>query len=476
MMLVPALLTLFAIVPVAAQPTAGGPAPTDCVEWQECRQRTTEALARGDYELAHDLAWRTVQKGPKRSNELLYLLARAQCLSGRAHDALVMLDRLADTGVAADAANDEDFRRSRELPGWQAVADKLAGRAATAPSAPAPAAAERAAPPTAKPPATPSAAVPSPEPASVPPPAAEAAPVGASTPTPAPQAGVVEHAARFMTRRFAAGGLAYDAVSRRFLFGDRDGRKLITAGDGVDHAVDFVRSESAGFYQVMSIEIDPRRGDLWVASSEGDQGVGALHKVQLISGRPLKTFEPPVDMSIKPVDLTVTTDGAIFVLDAMGGHVLELKPRAERMVSIAQVKADAPTSIALGRGAAVAYVSHAGGISRVDLATQRVTRVTAPKGVELGGFERIRAYRGGLIGIMKAADGSRSVIRLQLNAAGRHVTTSTLVSSDVPAGDGPVFATISGDQLSYLVSSGSGPSPIDEVDQTEVIVYRLSLR
>ncbi len=468
-MLLPALLlTLLALAPALTQPTADGRAPENCADWQECRQRTTEALARGEYEVAHDLAWRAVQKGPKRNNELLYLLARAQCLSGRAHDALIMLDRVADSGVAASAATDEDFRRTRELPGWAAVADKLAGRSASASSPPGPSASPSATTPSTPPPAatsTPAAPVPPATPTSADP----------SPPAPAPKPGVVEEAARFMTRRFAAGGLAYDAVSRRFLFGDRDGRKLITAGDGFDHAVDFVRSESAGFHQVMSIEIDVRRGDLWVASANQEGSVGALHKVQLISGRPLKTFDGPSEVPIKPVDLAVTAEGTIFVLDAMGGHVLELKPRAERMESLAQVKGEALTSIALGRAAGVAYVSHAGGISRVDLSSRRVTRVTAPKGVELGGFERIRSYRDGLIGIVKAADGSRSVVRLQLNAAGRHVTAATVVSTDVPAGDGPVFATISGDQLSYLVSTG-GPSPIDEVDQTEVIVYRVSLR
>jgi len=461
-MLLPALLmTLLALAPAPAQLS-----PTDCADWQECRQRTTEALARGDYEAAHDLAWRAVQKGPKRNNELLYLLARAQVLSGRPHDALVMLNRIADSGVAADAATDEDFRRTRELPGWPAVADKLTGRAASSPS-PSP----ESTPPAAVKPATTSSP---PAATTTPVPAESAAAVPSSAPVSRP--GVVEQAARFMTRRFAAGGLAYDAVSRRFLFGDRDGRKLITAGDGFDHAVDFVRSESAGFYQVMSIEIDARRGDLWVASSDGDQGVGALHKVQLISGRPLRTFEPPADVSITPVDLAVTADGVIFVLDGMAGHVLQLKPQGERMESVAQIQAERPTSIALGRAASVAYVSHAGGISRVDLANRRVTRVTAQKGVELAGFERIRSYRDGLIGIVKAADGSRSVVRLQLNASGRQVTAATLVNGDVPAGDGPVFATISGDQLSYLVSSGGGPSPIDEVDQTEVIVYRVLLR
>ena len=46
------------------------------------------------------------------------MLARAQSLSGRPLDALVMLQRLA-AGLATDAATSDDFRRVRALPGWE---------------------------------------------------------------------------------------------------------------------------------------------------------------------------------------------------------------------------------------------------------------------------------------------------------------------------------------------------------------------
>ena len=67
-----------------------GSAPTECQDWQECRRLALDAEARHDYERFHDLAWRTVQMGPPRNPELMYLLARAQSLSRRPHDALVM--------------------------------------------------------------------------------------------------------------------------------------------------------------------------------------------------------------------------------------------------------------------------------------------------------------------------------------------------------------------------------------------------
>ena len=55
------------------------------------------------------------------------MLARAQSLSGRPHDALVMLQRLAAMGVATDAATSDDFSRVRALPGWAEFEAKING-------------------------------------------------------------------------------------------------------------------------------------------------------------------------------------------------------------------------------------------------------------------------------------------------------------------------------------------------------------
>src|SRR4026207_365516 len=89
------------------------PARADCREWHECRQLALDAAAAAEYERFHDLAWRTLQTGPKNDPALMYLLARAQSLSGRPGDALVMLQRLARVGKEKEAAADNDFQPGR---------------------------------------------------------------------------------------------------------------------------------------------------------------------------------------------------------------------------------------------------------------------------------------------------------------------------------------------------------------------------
>jgi hypothetical protein len=102
---------LFALV-LFMQP----PAAPACVDDADCRAEAQAAAARGDFETFHDLAWRTIQKGRRNDTDLMYLLARAQSLSGRLDDALVMLERIVDLGGKPDVATNPRFRPGPPTP------------------------------------------------------------------------------------------------------------------------------------------------------------------------------------------------------------------------------------------------------------------------------------------------------------------------------------------------------------------------
>src|SRR3954451_19112956 len=120
--------------------------PADCGTWENCRQLALQAAEQQDFEGFHDLAWRAMRKGPPRNADLMRMLARAQSLSGRPLDALVMLERLLEMGVVTDAATNDDFRRVRALSGWAEFEKRV--EAVNAPPVPS----ERAAPPAERPP------------------------------------------------------------------------------------------------------------------------------------------------------------------------------------------------------------------------------------------------------------------------------------------------------------------------------------
>lgn len=408
--------------------------PQECADWQSCRDLAAAAASSEDYERFHDLAWRAVQKGPKNEPALLLLLARAQALSGRPSDALIMLDRLLRLGVATDAATSPDFRRVRALPGWADLEQRLA----LAPAASAPAEAPAAAAPTVAPAPTPSA----PPPASSP-----------SAPAPAVTrgAGPIEpsEALRFASPGITPDGLAYDSVSRRFLVADRTARKLAVV-DEFSRQVATLAGAQAAFGDIEAMEIDPRAGDLWVVTSEPAAAGGAatLHKLQLISGRVLSTFTPPAPLApARFVDVAVANGGTILVLDA-SGRILRLKGGALELSATA-----APQAMSLAPGDnGSAYVGTADGLMRVDLAARTVLPVIPPAGADLSGLVRLRWHKGSLVGVQQSAAGAR-LVRLRLGRAGRAVTAVEDIDTlDVNTG----AFTIAGGTLYYFASKGSG--------------------
>jgi len=427
-------------------------ARVECHEVQECRRLALEAKERGAYETFHDFAWRTIQTGRKNDPDLMYLLARAQSLSNRPTDALVTLRRLAEMGMVYDATTNEDLWAVRTLPGWPQVAALIDRVAAS----------------------------------DVPPPSPRAP---AATP-PRPTALIVEpkiqelavvDAIRFSAPGYVPGGLAYDSVSRRFLVGDLSARKLLVVGEGSNHVEDMVRADSARFQDVTAIEIDRRRGDLWVVSTGPTDGTGALHKLQLISGRMLRVFEAANELQpVRFADVTVTPSGTVLVLDDVGRRVLGVRSKAKALAAMLSLEVEAPTSLAASGDGEVAYVAHRDGLVRLDLATRTASAIAGPDGVDLGHFERIRWHRNALVGAQVTPNGARRFVRLRLSQTGKRVTEATVIDASLPAGSGPTFATVTGDDLYYLVTrsaeSGSRPDQAHGRESVDVLVQRIRLR
>lgn len=413
-------------------------------------------MAQGDHERAHSLAWRTVQQGPRNDRSLMYLLARTQAVSGRPDDALVMVRRIAELGTIVDVSTDE-FARMRELPAWPAVEAVIAGVAnpttpAMVPSPPAAEAPRVSASPGTEPGAPRRGPLEAPE-APTPAPKAPLAPV-------APERVLVpvavEKAGHFTSREFAPGGLACDAVSKRFVFGDRPGKKVLVLAEGSDHSIDLTRADVAGFLDVLALDIDTTNGNLWVASAGADGSGASLHRLQLISGRPIARYVMPGESAgIQPVDVAVTAGRGVLVLDAAQRRVLILRPRASALEVLVNLGDTQPVSLTVGSQDRV-FVAHRDGVLSIDLRTRKVVPITGPKGTPLGGIERLRRDGAGLVGVQGQADGSRRLVRLTLNATRGAVTRLRVFDAPLPAGDAPIYAAVCGNTLGFLVGEAVG--------------------
>jgi hypothetical protein len=389
-----------------------------CADVPDCRAQAQAAAARGDYEIFHDLAWRAVQRGKPNDPDLMALLARAQALSGRPGDALVMLGRLADLPVATelsraqsrDALTSDDFRVVRLLPGWSTLEARLTG---------------------------------SPAPPAPPAPVAPSAPVALSVPL-APSA---PESLAFDAAGLDPHGLAHDAVSRRFVVGDRQTPRLLVIDEVSHHVVSYVSAASAGFFEdLTAFTIDARRGDLWVVSvnGEADASSSVLHKLQLVSGRAL--LEARTTQPARLVGVTVTPDGTVYALDWIDSRIFRLRAGARALETVMRLDARRPTALAAADDRLL-YVAADQGRVRVDVAARSAAPV---KSVEaLTDFESLSWRAGALIGVERVA-GSSLIVRIALDAAGLRAQPRHVLA----ASPGATVGALGGDTYYYVAAPG----------------------
>lgn len=375
-----------------------------CRDVADCRAEAQAAATRGDYEIFHDLAWRAVQKGRPNDPDLMLLLARAQSLSGRPGDALVMLARLVDLGVRTDAATSEDFALVRRMPAWPELEAKLSG-------SPAP-----------------------------------SAPVAPASSAPLAPSDVLSFDAPAIDPR----GLAHDSVSRRFVVGDRKAHRLLVIDEVSHHVVNYVSAASAGFYEdLTAFTIDARRGDLWVVSVNGepDAASSILHKLQLVSGRGLLEVRPQETAKpVRFVDVAVTPDGTVYALDAIESRIFRLRPGSRSLEPVMRLDTKVPTAMTASDDRTL-YVAAEKGLVRVDLGARSAAPVKSVEG--LTDFESLSWRGGSLIGVERVA-GSSLIVRVGLDPSGvraqpRHV---------LAASPGATVGALGGDAYYYVAAPG----------------------
>jgi len=347
-------------------------------------------------------------------------------------------------GVATDAATNDDFRRVRALAGWTELEALIAGNP--------PAAATKATP------TTPPGETGPRRSTEVPPGPEERAklsPSAAARDKSAFAAGAAEtdgeEAMRLTTAAIDPVGLAYDSASKRFVLGDRRDNKLIIADEVFNHVNDLIGATAGGFGRLSAVEIDTRRGDLWVSSSDGN-GAASIHKLQLVSGRVLARLDMPA--SLQPIaigDFAVLDSGVLMLLDSHRGRLLRVKGVSGPFDPAIDLHVTGATSIAPADGQV--YVAHDRGLSLVTLPAGRVTEVTAPAGGSLSGLRRIRWNRGSLLALQERG-GAAHVIRIRLARRGQNATAIEPLDRDGESAG--TALTIALDAAYYVAQTPAG--------------------
>jgi hypothetical protein len=261
-----------------------------------------------------------------------------------------------------------------------------------------------------------------------------------------------DEVARFSAPPFAPGGLAYDAVSRRFVVGNLPERKLTIVALGTNRAATLA-GEAARLQGVRAIEIDRRQGDLWVVSGGGRQsderGSSELHKLQLISGRVLNVYSPaPALGPSRLVDVAVTRSAGVLALDAEGPRLLRPGSDGQSLVHATDLPPGPVTSLAPADAGKV-YVAYDDRLVRVDVSTGASAAVTAAARIDLSGFRRLRWHGGTLVGLRNAG-GNAHLLRLRLAVNGGRVTSVETLDS-IASTDAPLALDVLDNEVYYLV-------------------------
>ena len=257
-----------------------------------------------------------------------------------------------------------------------------------------------------------------------------------------------EETLAFTVPRFDPVGLAYDAVSRRFIVGDHTANRLLVIDELSHHVTPLVSAASAGFYEaITAFEIDARRGDLWVASVNSAGPDSVVHKLQLVSGRVLEEVRVGSDDKCRIGDLAVLADGTILALDSQAGRIFRLQPGSRRMdVMGKSVVPAGARSFTLANDRLI-YVASDEGITRVDLQTKEVAAVRLPKGTDLGRIEKIRWHDGGLVIVTRTVGGESQIQRARMDSGGQAIARLQVLTAARDADprtvtlSGPLFYT-----------------------------------
>ena len=264
----------------------------------------------------------------------------------------------------------------------------------------------------------------------------------------------------FSAPDLAAVGLGYDAVSGRFIVGDRKDRRLLVVGERSGRLASLAGVD-AGFDEVSAFEIDAVEGDLWVVSSSSRSPSSTLHKLQLISGRvltsiPLSTEDGPGRFT----DVAVTPQ-SILVLDGEGRRIYRVAKKGRSLEIVARLAAPECSSLAPAADG-VAYAAYDRGILRVELTTRAMAVVESAPQTSLEGLRWIRWHRGSLIAIQGGIGGPFRLLRIRLDDPGRRVKTVDVLDGNLSLA-GPTSATLSGGAVYYLSPAGTPGN-----DQVEV--------
>jgi sugar lactone lactonase YvrE len=284
---------------------------------------------------------------------------------------------------------------------------------------------------------------------------------------------------------FQPEGITYDADTARLFIGSLHGeiRQVQTNGKPTHFA-----GEKAGLREVAGLKVDRKRRLLWAATSvfpdfpptdapaKPDLGVTGALAFDLDDGRRVRACwldERPVLHGFN--DFALAENGDVYVSDSPASSIYRLpggECRPEKLIQ--DPKMSFPNGLALSPDEARLYVAHIEGLSVVDLRSGRRTLLDVPADAAVNSMDGLIRDGADLIGIQPSPNLAR-VLRIRLSDDGMAIREVVTVSSPPPAGLSQTTGVVVGSNY-YSVASTLNPAADAAKPDRGATILRSELR
>ncbi len=374
-------------------------------------REAAEARSRGDLAAFLEHAQAAFELAPEHPH-VLDQLARACSLNGQPGRALSSLRRLAELGVSLDVAAEADFEAVRGQKGFAEVLRLFADLEA---------------------------------------------PRGDS---------VV--AFSLGARDLVTEGIAHDPASGDFFVSSVHRRKIVRILSG-GREQEFVAEASDGLLAVLGIAVDSPRHRLWACTAAVPQmrgyhpdleGRTELVAFDLKSGRRDRAFAPPQDDARHSFnDLTLASDGTVYVSDSVSGALYRLAPEAAQLeVLVEPGRLLSPNGLTLSEDQRRLFVSdypRPSGLAVLQLDTLKLHFPAHAGCPTLYGIDGLARHGETLIAIQNGVRPHR-VLGIRLEPDLSRVAEMTVLEKANPHFDEPTLGVMAGDRFYYVANSQWG--------------------
>lgn len=267
--------------------------------------------------------------------------------------------------------------------------------------------------------------------------------------------------------------VAYDPVDDRFFVSSIHRRKILVV-DRSGRARDFVPPKANGAWGYFALRLDGTRGRLWATTcamrviedyADADSGRAALECFDSRTGRRLRRIELPRDGSPHVLgDMTLGSDGTVYVTESLGGGVYALRPGEAAFDTLAPngTFGSPQTPVLTPDGRRLLIADYPRGVASLELRTGTVDWLPKPHSLGASGIDGLYRHGTHLIAVQNGWAVKRLLL-LDLDPGFRRITGWSVLERASEGLGEPSHGVLVGDTFYFLANTGW--ERVDESDR-----------